>query len=170
MKYLRLCSLLLLTGCTPVAKYSLPAGAPQAHIRSELDALDNHRNALSLSEAPTLGCKYGRTVEVVPGGQLVSVYKNTSNPPGYFPIEAGKPLHLVMRGWANANRSCRVGFVSEFAPGARYVIKGGIVDDPSALSGCYINIFNADSGARVAVADEPKAERGCALDRFPLSN
>ncbi|MGY1920897.1 hypothetical protein [Pseudomonas tolaasii] len=168
MKHLCLLSIALLAGCTPAPKYLVPAGAPQAQIRSELDALDNHRNALNLSEAPTLGCKFGRTVQVVQGGELVSVYKNTSTPPGYFPIEAGKPLHLVMRGWANANRTCRIGFVSEFAPGARYVIKGGIVDDPSALSGCHISIFNADSGARVAVADEPKVERGCALDKLPL--
>ncbi|WP_238785873.1 hypothetical protein [Pseudomonas sp. S35] len=122
---------------------------------------------MSLVEAPQVGCKYGRTVVTAPGGQLVSVSKNVSTPEGFFPIEAGRPLHLVMRGLANANRSCSVGFVSEFAPGARYVIKGGIVDSPGALSGCHIDIFNVDSGARVPMAREPKMERNCALDRIP---
>ncbi|PWB34162.1 hypothetical protein DCO48_07640 [Pseudomonas sp. SDI] len=72
-----------------------------------------------------------------------------------------------MRGAANAKRSCRIAFVSEFAPSARYVIKGGIVDSPGALSGCYIDIFNVDSDARVPMADEPKMERNCALNRLP---
>ena len=167
MKPLYLCSILLLAGCAPAPKYLVPAGAPHALIRSELVSMENHRNGVSLVEAPAIGCKYGRTVATAPGGQLVSVYKNVSTPEGFFPIEAGKPLHLVVRGSANANRSCRIAFVSEFAPGARYVIKGGIVDSPGAMSGCYIDIFNVDSGARVPMADEPKMERNCALDRLP---
>ncbi|RBJ82141.1 hypothetical protein C3L29_012705 [Pseudomonas sp. MWU12-2534b] len=167
MKSLYLCTTLLLAGCTPAPKYLVPAGAPHALIRSELVSMENHRNHVSLVEAPAINCKYGRTVETAPGGQLVSVYKNVSTPEGFFPIEAGKPLHLVMRGMANANRSCSVAFVSEFAPGARYVIKGGIVDSPGTLSGCYIDIFNVDSGARLPMADASKINRSCALDRLP---
>ena len=129
--------------------------------------MDNYRNHVSLIEAPAIGCKYGKTVATAPGGQLVSVFKNVSTPEGYFSIEAGKPLHLVMHGVANANRSCSIAFVSEFAPDARYVIKGGIVDSPGALSGCYIDIFNVDSGARVTKANEPKMDRNCTLDRLP---
>ncbi|WP_426134791.1 hypothetical protein [Pseudomonas sp. PWP3-1b2] len=169
MKPLYLCSALLLAGCAPAPKYLVPAGAPHAIIRSELVSMENYRNGVSLVEAPVTACKYGRTVatESGEGRQLVSVYKNVSTPEGFFPIEAGKPLHLVMRGVANANRSCNVAFVSEFAPGARYVIKGGIVDIPGSLSRCYIDIFNVDSGVRVPMADEPKMERNCALDRLP---
>ncbi|WP_177431279.1 MULTISPECIES: hypothetical protein [unclassified Pseudomonas] len=170
MKPLYLCSILLLAGCAPVPKYLVPAGAPQALIRSELVSMENYRNHVSLDEAPAISCKYGRTVATAPGGQgrqLVSVFENVSTPEGFFPIEAGKPLHLIMRGSANANRSCNVAFVSEFTPGARYVIKGGIVDNPGALSGCYIDIFNVDSGARVPMAEAPKIDRNCALDRLP---
>lgn len=170
MKPLYLCSILLLASCAPAPKYLVPAGAPQALIRSELVSMENHRNHLSLDEAPAISCKYGRAVATAQGGQgrqLVSVYKNVSTPEGFFPIEAGKPLHLIMRGMANANRSCNVAFVSEFTPGARYVIKGGIVDNPGALSGCYIDIFNVDSGARVPMVDAPKIDRICALDRLP---
>ncbi|CRM39834.1 hypothetical protein [Pseudomonas sp. 58 R 3] len=68
---------------------------------------------------------------------------------------------------ADANRSCSVSFISEFMPGARYVIKGGIADVPGSLSRCYIDIFNVDSGVRVPTAKEPKIERPCALDRLP---
>lgn len=168
MKSLYIFSVLLLTGCVPAPKYIAPAGAPQAQIRSELDAMSNYRNALVLAEAPTIGCKFGRTVEVKPGGQLLSVHGNTSTPEGFFAVEADKPLHLVLRGWANANRSCRVGFVSQFVPGVRYVIRGGIVDGPTTLSGCYIDIFEVDSGVRVPMATEPKMESSCALDRFPM--
>lgn len=169
MKPLYLCSVLLLAGCAPAPKYLVPAGAPQALIRSELVSMENYRNGVTLVEAPAIGCKYGRTVatESGMGKQLVSVYKNVSTPDGFFPIEAGKPLHLEMRGVANAHRSCSVAFVSEFSPGARYVIKGGIVDVPGSLSRCYIDIFNVDSGERVPTADEPKIERTCALDRLP---
>ncbi|MCQ2995161.1 hypothetical protein NLO88_18490 [Pseudomonas syringae] len=167
MKPLYLCSILLLAGCAPAPKYLVPAGAPHALIRSELVSMENYRNGVSLVEAPAIGCKYGRTVATAPGGLLVSVHKNVSTPESFFPIEAGKPLHLVMRATANAGRSCRVEFVSEFAPGARYVIKGGIVDRPGTLSGCYIEIFDVDSGARVPMADEPKIDRNCALDRLP---
>ncbi|MDG6399012.1 hypothetical protein QCD79_03300 [Pseudomonas quasicaspiana] len=167
MKPLYLCSILLLAGCAPAPKYLVPAGAPHALIRSELVSMENYRNGVSLVEAPAIGCKYGRTVATAQGGLLVSVHKNVSTPEGFFPIEAGKPLHLVMRGTANAGRSCRVEFVSEFSPGARYVIKGGIVDKPGTLGGCYIEIFNVDSGVRVPKADEPKIDRNCALDRLP---
>ena len=92
MKPLYLCSILLLAGCAPAPKYLVPAGAPHALIRSELVSMENHRNSVSLVEAPPIGCKYGRTVATAPGGQLVSVYKNVSTPEGFFPIEAGKPL------------------------------------------------------------------------------
>lgn len=170
MKPLYLCSILLLAGCAPAPKYLVPAGTPQALIRSELVSMENHRNHVLLDEAPTISCKYGRAAATAQGGQgrqLVSVYKNVSTPEGFFPIEAGKPLHLIMRGMANANRSCSVAFVSEFTPDARYVIKGGIVDNPGALSGCYIDIFNVDSGTRVPMADASKMDRNCALDRLP---
>lgn len=168
MKPLYLGSILLLAGCVPAPKYLVPAGSPHALIRSELVSMENYRNSVSLVQAPAIGCKYGRTVATAPGGQLVSVSKNISTPEGFFSIEAGRPLHLVMRGAANAKRSCSIAFVSEFTPGARYVIKGGIVDSPGALSGCYVDIFNVDSGARVPMANEPKMERNCALDRLPM--
>ncbi|MDU9399617.1 hypothetical protein [Pseudomonas sp. zfem003] len=168
MKPLYLCSILLLAGCTPVPKYLVPEGAPQALIRSELMSQENRRNGVSLDAASTIACKYGRTVAIAAGGQLISVYKNVSTPEGFFPIEAGKPLHLVMTGTANANRSCRIDFVSEFTPGARYVIKGGIVDGLDVLSGCYIEIFDVDTGARLPITDAPKRGGNCALDRIPL--
>ncbi|MGC5703160.1 hypothetical protein J4P02_23450 [Pseudomonas sp. NFXW11] len=170
MKPLYLCSIMLLAGCAPVPKYIVPAGAPQALIRSELVSMENYRNGVSLVEAPAISCKYGRAMATAQGGQgrqLVSVFKNVSTPEGFFPIEAGKPMRLVMYGMANAKRSCTIAFVSEFTPGARYVIKGGIVDNPGALSGCYLEIFNVDSGARVPIADAPKMDRICALDRLP---
>ncbi|KTB59099.1 MULTISPECIES: hypothetical protein [Pseudomonas] len=169
MKPLYLCTVLLLAGCAPAPKYLVPAGAPQAMIRSELVSMENYRNNVTLVQAPAIGCKYGRTVatESGIGKQLVSVSENVSTPEGYFPIEAGKPMHLEMRGMANAHRSCSVSFISEFAPGARYVIKGGIADVPGSLSRCYIDIFNVDTGVRVSTAKEPKIERTCALDQLP---
>ncbi|UXV18001.1 hypothetical protein N4P55_19230 [Pseudomonas fluorescens] len=169
MKPLYLCSILLLAGCAPAPKYLVPSGAPHALIRSELVSMENYRNGVSLVEADAIGCKYGKPVATASGEgkQLVSVHKNVSTPEGFFPIEAGKPLHLELRGAANANRSCSISFVSEFAPGARYVIKGGIVDIPGSLSRCYIDIFNVDSGVRVPMANEPKMESNCAQDRLP---
>ncbi|MFJ2550116.1 hypothetical protein ACIOVF_27135 [Pseudomonas sp. NPDC087612] len=65
--------------------------------------MENYRNGVSLVEAPAIGCKYRRTEATAPGGPLVSVYKIVSTPEAFFSIEAGKPLHLVMRGAAYAN-------------------------------------------------------------------
>ncbi|AZF38386.1 hypothetical protein C4J88_3621 [Pseudomonas sp. R4-39-08] len=45
MKPLYLCSVLLLAGCAPAPKYFVPAGAPQAMIRSELVSMENYRTA-----------------------------------------------------------------------------------------------------------------------------
>ncbi|MGF6149998.1 hypothetical protein [Pseudomonas fluorescens] len=168
MKSLYLGSLLLLiAGCSQTPQYTVPANVPQAQIRSELDALSNYRNGLSLTVAPTIGCKYGRSVAVSPARELFSVYSNISRPEGFRAIEAGKPVHLVLQGWANANRRCSVDFVSEFTPGARYVIKGGIEDSPSVISGCKINIFDLDSGAMLFRAPQSSPTiNGCALDRL----
>lgn len=160
--------LLLIAGCSQTPHYVAPSGAPQAQIKSELDALENYRNGLVLTEAATTACKYGRTVAVKPGEQLFSVSKSVSKPDGFIAIEAGRPLHLVLHGWANAGRNCTVNFVSEFKPDARYLIKGGIIDDPSTLSSCYIEIFDMDSGARVVKTKAPSLARDCALDNVPL--
>lgn len=65
MKPLYLGSLLLLmAGCSQTPQYVPPANAPQAQIRSEMDAMINRHNGLSLTEAPTMACKFGRSVAV----------------------------------------------------------------------------------------------------------
>jgi len=156
------------TGCTHAPPYAVPAGAPQAQIRSELKSMDNYRNGVEISEADTTACKYGRTVSVKAGAQLFSVHQDVSKPAGFIAIEAGRPLHLVMLGWANANRSCTVQFMTEFKPGARYVIGGGIVDEPGQLSGCFVNIVDMDTGERLAKTPAPSLARNCALDNVPL--
>ena len=154
MKLLPLGMLLLLSaGCAQVQQYTPPPGAPQAQIRSEMDALSNYRNYLTLTEAPTVGCKYGRTVAVKPGRQLFAVRDKTSRPAGSISVEALKPLHLVVDGSANAGRSCRIEFVSQFAPGARYVIKGGIIENPETFDSCQVKIFDKDSGAPLRMVD-----------------
>lgn len=172
MKPLYLSSLLLLiAGCSPIPQYEAPANAPQAQIRSEMDAMINRRNYLTLSAAPTMACKYGRSVPVTPARQLFSVwggYPSTpSRPEGFRAIEAGKPIHLLLEGGASGNRRCTVDFVTEFMPGARYVIKGGITDGPTVLSGCQIHIVDLDSGVRLFQAEQSPAN-GCALDRLSL--
>ncbi|KMM93134.1 hypothetical protein [Pseudomonas lini] len=169
MKPLYLGSLLLLiTGCSPIPQYETPANAPQAQIRSEMDAMTNRRNYLTLSAAPTTACKYGRSVPVTPARELFSVSGgHPSKPEGFRAIEAGKPIHLVLEGGASGNRRCTVDFVSEFMPGARYVIKGGITEGPNVMSGCQINIVDLDSGARLFQAKQSPAN-GCALDRLSL--
>jgi len=159
---------LFVTGCSQTPQYAVPSGVPQAQVKSELDALYNRRNGLDLTEAATTACKYGRTVVVKPGNRLFSVSPDVSKPDGFIAIEAGRPLHLVLHGWASGNRSCTVNFVSEFRPGARYVIKGGLVDDASTLSGCYIEIFDLDSGSRVEKIKAPSLARNCVLDDLPL--
>ncbi len=158
--------LLLITACSPIPQYETPANAPQAQIRSEMDALFNRRNYLTLSAAPTIACKYGRSVPVAPARQLFSVRGGyPSEPEGFRAIEAGKSIHLVLEGGASGNRRCTVDFVSEFMPGARYVIKGGITDGPNVMSGCQVSIVDLDSGVRLFQA-KPSAANGCALDRL----
>lgn len=171
MKLLPLGMLLLLTaGCAQVQHYTPPAGAPQAQIRSEMDALSNYRNYLTLTEAPIVGCKYGRTVAVKPGRQLFAVRDKTSRPAGSISVEAAKPLYLVVDGAANAGRTCRIEFVSEFAPGARYVIKGGIIENPETYDSCQVKIFDEDTGAPLRMVEPPASKgNGCALDRLPLT-
>ncbi|NWC00782.1 hypothetical protein HX882_33445 [Pseudomonas gingeri] len=168
MKSLYLGSLLLLiVGCSQTPQYVLPANAPQAQIRSELDTMSNRRNGMSLTDAPTMACKYGRSVTVKPGRELFSISGDTTRPEGFRGIEAAKPIHLVLLGWASGNRSCRVDFVSEFTPGARYVLKGGIIDGPNNVSTCQVRIFDQDSGVRLPMSSQelPKAD-GCALDQW----
>ncbi|MBV6749914.1 hypothetical protein KV580_06365 [Pseudomonas chlororaphis] len=168
MKPLYLSSLLLLiAGCSQIPQYVPPVNAPQAQIRSELDAMSNRRNGLSLTDAPTMACKYGRSVTVKPGRELFSVSGGISSPEGFRTIEATKPIHLVLLGWASGNRACRVDFVSEFIPGARYVIKGGIADGPNNFGTCQVSIFDQDSGVRLPLSSQelPKAD-GCTLDQW----
>ncbi|MBU6956827.1 hypothetical protein KRR23_03570 [Pseudomonas sp. CVAP len=170
MKPLYLGSLLLLTaGCSQTPQYVPPANAPQAQIRSEMDAMINRHNGLSLTEAPTMACKFGRSVAVTPGRELFSVSGETSKPEGFRAIEAAKPIHLVLHGWASGNRTCKIDFVSEFIPGAHYVIKGGIADGPNDFGTCQVSIFDLDSEARLLQAKQssPKAN-GCVLDRLQL--
>ena len=171
MKLLPLGVLLLLTaGCTQVQHYAPPPGAPQAQIRSEMDALSNYRNYLTLTEAPIVGCKFGRTVAVKPGRQLFAVRDKTSRPEGFISVEAAKPLHWVVDGAANAGRTCRIEFVSEFAPGARYVIKGGIIESPETFDSCQVKIFDLDSGLPLRMVEPSTGkDNGCALDRLPLT-
>lgn len=169
MKPLYLSSLLLLiAGCSPIPQYEAPANVPQAQIRSEMDAMFNRHNYLTLSAAPTMACKYGRSVDVAPARKLFSVRGgDPSAPEGFRAIEAGKPIHLLLEGGASGNRSCTVDFVTEFMPGARYVIKGGITEGPTVLSGCQIHIVDLDSGDQLFQATQSPAN-GCALDRLSL--
>lgn len=160
--------LLLIAGCTPMPQYEPPANAPQAQIRSEMDALLNRRNYIALSAAPTIACKYGRSVPVTPERQLFSVSGGyPAEHQGFRAIEAGKPVHLLLEGAASAQRRCSVDFVTEFMPGARYVVKGGITDGPNVLSGCQISIVDLDSGARLALAEQTPSNN-CALDRLSM--
>lgn len=169
MKALYASSLLLLVaGCVQTPQYVVPANVPQAQIRSEMDVTNNRRNGAILSEAPAMDCKFGRSVAVTPGRQLFSVDNMATRPEGFRAIEAGKPLHLVLQGWASGNRRCTVDFVTEFTPGARYVIKGGIADGPDEIGGCKLSIFNLDSGARVLQAKPSQMANGCALDRLSM--
>ena len=171
MKLLPLGVLLLMTaGCAQVQNYAPPPGAPQALIRSEMDALSNYRNYLTLTEAPIFGCKFGRTVAVKPGRQLFAVRDKTSRPAGFIPVEAVKPIHLVVDGAANAGRRCKIEFVSEFVPGARYVIKGGIIESPETYDSCQVKIFDEDSGVPLPMV-EPSTLKGsgCVLERLPLT-
>jgi hypothetical protein len=157
---------LLIVGCSPIPQYEAPADAPQAQIRSEMDPMINRRNYLTLSAAPTIACKYGRSVPVTPARELFSVSGGyPSKPEGFRAIEAGKPIHLLLEGGASGKRRCTVDFVTEFMPGARYVITGGITDGPDVLSGCQINIVDLDSGNRLFQARQSPAN-GCALDRL----
>ena len=170
MKVLSLGVLLLLTaGCVQVQQYTPPPGVPQAQIRSEMDALSNYRNYLTLTEAPIVGCKYGRTVVVKPGRQLFAVRDKTSRPAGFIPVEAAKPLHWVVDGSANAGRSCRIEFVSEFAPGGRYVIKGGIIENPETYDSCQVKIFSEDTGVPLRMVDPATLKNDCALDKLPFT-
>ncbi len=170
MKLLPLGMLLLLSaGCAQVQQYSPPPGAPQAQIRSEMDALSNYRNYLTLTEAPTVGCKYGRTVAVKPGRQLFAVRDKTSRPAGSISVEALKPLHLVVDGSANAGRSCRIEFVSQFAPGARYVIKGGIIENPETFDSCQVKIFDEATGVPLRMVEPSTLKNNCALDKLPFT-
>ena len=170
MKLLPLGMLLLLSaGCAQVQQYTPPPGAPQAQIRSEMDALSNYRNYLTLTEAPTVGCKYGRTVAVKPGRQLFAVRDKTSRPAGSISVEALKPLHLVVNGSANAGRSCRIEFVSQFAPGARYVIKGGIIENPETFDSCQVKIFDEATGVPLRMVEPSTLKNNCALDKLPFT-
>lgn len=170
MKLLPLGMLLLLSaGCAQVQQYTPPPGAPQAQIRSEMDALSNYRNYLTLTEAPTVGCKYGRTVAVKPGRQLFAVRDKTSRPAGSISVEALKPLHLVVDGSANAGRSCRIEFVSQFAPGARYVIKGGIIENPETFDSCQVKIFDEATGVPLRMVEPSTLKNNCALDKLPFT-
>lgn len=157
MKALRLCLLpLILAGCAE--QYVAPPNAPQAKIRSELDATDSWQHSLILGEQAIVNCgKYdvrmrGRRKAQK---QFFSINGKTSDPVGYIAVEAGKPLHLAMEGRVGSNRGCEVGFVTEFTPGHRYVFKGGIVEDPSiGRNGCFMNIFDDDTGAPLAKIKE----------------
>ena len=170
MKLLPLGMLLLLSaGCVQVQQYTPPPGAPQAQTRSEMDALSNYRNYLTLTEAPTVGCKYGRTVAVKPGRQLFAVRDKTSRPAGSISVEALKPLHLVVDGSANAGRSCRIEFVSQFAPGARYVIKGGIIENPETFDSCQVKIFDEATGVPLRMVEPSTLKNNCALDKLPFT-
>lgn len=160
--------LLLITGCSPIPQYAPPADAPQAQIRSEMDALFNRRNYLTLSVAPTIACKYGRSVAVTDAPELFSARGGQpSKFEGSRAIEAGKPIHLLLEGGASGNRRCTVDFVSTFTPGARYVIKGGISDGPDVISACQISIVDVDTGIRLLQA-KPSVSTGCALDRLTM--
>jgi hypothetical protein len=160
--------LLLIAGCSPMPQYAPPANAPQAQIRSEMDAAFNRRNYVSLSAAPAIACKYGRSVPVTPALRLFSVRGGEpSNQEGFRAIEAGKPIHLLLEGGASGNRTCTVDFFSEFVPGARYVIKGGLTGTPTDLYGCQISIVDLDSGARLLQAKQAPANN-CALDRLSM--
>ena len=170
MKVLPIGVLVLLTaGCVQVQQYTPPPGVPQAQIRSEMDALSNYRNYLTLTEAPIVGCKYGRTVSVKPGRQLFAVRDKTSRPAGFIPVEAAKPIHLVVDGAANAGRRCKIEFISEFAPAARYVIKGGIVESPETYDSCQVKIFNEDTGAPLLMLEPSTLKNDCALDKLPFT-
>ncbi|AKV09910.1 hypothetical protein [Pseudomonas fluorescens] len=160
--------LLLIAGCAQTPQYTVPANAPQAQIRSEMDVTNNRRNGASLTVAPAMDCKFGRSVAVTPGRQLFSVDNKATSPEGFRAVEAGKPLHLVLQGWASGNRRCTVDFVTEFTPGARYVIKGGIADGPDEIGGCKLSIFDMASGARVIQAKPSQMTNGCALDRLSM--
>ena len=134
-----------------------------------MDALSNYRNYLTLTEAPTVGCKYGRTVAVKPGRQLFAVRDKTSRPAGSISVEALKPLHLVVDGSANAGRSCRIEFVSQFAPGARYVIKGGIIENPETFDSCQVKIFDEATGVPLRMVEPSTLKNNCALDKLPFT-
>lgn len=169
MKLLYASSLLLLVaGCVQTPQYVVPANVPQAQIRSEMDVTNNRRNGAVLSQAPATDCKFGRSVAVTPGRQLFSVDNMATRPVGFRAIEAGKPLHLVLQGWASGNRRCTVDFVTEFTPGARYVIKGGIADGPDEIGGCKLSIFNLDSVARVLQTKSSQMANGCALNQLSM--
>lgn len=161
-------ALLLIAGCAPMPQYEPPANGPQAQIRSEMDALLSRHNYIALSAAPTIACKYGRSVPVTPERQLFSVRGGyPTEHQGFRAIEAGKPIRLVLEGAATAQRRCSVEFVTEFKPGARYVVKGGISDGPTVISSCQINIVDLDSGARLVLAEQTPANN-CALDRLSM--
>lgn len=160
--------LLLIAGCAQTPQYVVPANAPQAQIRSEMAVSYNRRNGVSVTEAPAMDCKFGRSVAVTPGRELFSVSNTSTRPEGFRAIEAAKPIHLVLDGWASGNRRCSIEFVTEFTPGARYVIKGGIADGPDEIGGCKISIFNLDSGARVIQTKPSQIANGCALDRLSM--
>ena len=105
---------------------------------------------------------------MTPGSPTVLVDNKATSPEGFRAVEAGKPLHLVLQGWASGNRRCTVDFVTEFTPGARYVIKGGIADGPDEIGGCKLSIFDMASGARVIQAKPSQMTNGCALDRLSM--
>lgn len=146
--YLHAC-LLLIVGCTPVEQYRAPANAPQAQIRSELDALHNRHNSLTVDEPSIMGCHLGMPAPVRPGRQLFSVSGNTSKPASAIAVEAGRPLMLILKGSASENRQCVIDFTREYAPGGHYVIRGGIVDNSNDLGRCQIDVFDEDSGAEL---------------------
>lgn len=161
--------------CAVVADCRLRPG-PAVHAPSRCTpGADSQRNGRleqlsqlpTLTEAPIVGCKYGRTVPVKPGRQLFAVRDKTSWPAGFIPVEAEKPVHLVVDGAANAGRRCKIEFVSVFATGARYVIKGGIVENPETYDSCQVKIFNEDTGAPLLMLEPSTLKNDCALDKLP---
>lgn len=143
-----------IVGCSAPQKYVAPPGAPQAQVRSELDATHNYRNGLTLSEQQVRDCHaraFRRSAPIPQARQLFAVSDKSSSPAGFIAVEAGKPLHLVLHGVASGGRSCDVNFSTELTPGGHYVIKGGIVDEINKGSGCFIGIFDQDTGAKAVL-------------------
>ncbi|NVZ19441.1 hypothetical protein [Pseudomonas costantinii] len=147
---------LLLAGCVPLTPYKAPVEGPLAQIKSELSTHDSYNEWLSVRVSTDVDCLEGRQATRNKETALFSVHSTTSRPAGYVDIAANQPLHLVMGGLASADQRCTIEFVTEFAAGRRYVLKGGIVDTASAHGRlCRIDVVNADTGTSLVQFETP---------------